>query len=316
MKALGAACCLAGSLMLAVVAGSTPERDVFVKVTVAGEPTAPDTVLAAASCVIPANVAVGQREVPAYIFSLIRISQNWNDPVHLVGIRFFFEDLNGEALDPPDILSDMRVKVEQRGAVLTQAKLTAMHVTTNPTAGPHLDVRLSRPALISPSESLTVECSMDLSTAVQVPRFAITLDEDSFLLGYENCPSPSIILAHEGGRGTPVHATTTVLPEALHASFTNYPNPFAAGREMTTFAYYLHRQAEVRLRLFTGFGRLVKTLNSGTLRQGGFVHEDITWDGTDDSGARVQNGAYFAVLDVRYTDGGKEEAVRKVAVLR
>jgi hypothetical protein len=316
MRALGAVCCLAGTLVVAVVAGGAPERDVFVKVTVAGGPAAPDTILVAASCVIPPNVAVGQRAVPAYTFSLVRLSQNWSDQVYLVGMRFFFESLDGVSLEPLEVISDMHVEVEQHAVGLAQPRRTRPHLVTKQTTGPHLDVGLARPIIISSAESLTVRCSIDVSNTIQVQGFVIKFDEDFILLEYENCPSPVVILDHEGGPGTNVYATTTVIPEALHASFTNYPNPFAAGRERTTFSFYLHRQAEVGLKLFTGFGRLVKTLDSGTIRPGGFVHEDIRWDGTDDRGARVQNGAYFAVLAVRYTDGGKEEAVRKVAVLR
>jgi hypothetical protein len=182
--------------------------------------------------------------------------------------------------------------------------------------GAHMDVELLEPALISSAESLKVHCYVDVAAFVHVPGFCIKFDEDSMLLDYRNNPCPAVILSHEGGPGTSVFAPATVIPEALQDSFSNYPNPFSAGREVTTFTFYLHRQAEARLRLFTGLGRLIRTLDPGTLRPGGLVHEDIQWDGRDDRGALVQNGAYFAVLDVRYTGGGAEEVVRKVAVLR
>jgi len=207
------------------------------------------------------------------------------------------------------------------GTPLSPARVTATHTTGSRvsaahTAWSHLDVELTEPALISPAESLAVRFYIDVAAAGGVPGFVIKFDEGSFLLQHEDSPRPLLLLNHGVGPGTTLYAGTTLISERLRDSFTNYPNPFAAGRELTTFAFYLTHRAEVRLRIFTGFGSLIKTLDPGTLRPGGTVHEHIRWDGTDERGATVQNGAYFAVLDVRYADGRGEEAVRKVAVLR
>lgn len=126
---------------------------------------------------------------------------------------------------------------------------------------------------------------------------------------------PVVVLGGENGPGE-ITGSTTIIPRKLGESFTNFPNPFAAGREITTFAFFLPQRSDVSLRIYSGFGRLIRTLEQDRPRGGGRVHDDITWDGTDEDGAVLQNGTYFAVISVEHDNGAVEEAVRKVAVLR
>jgi hypothetical protein len=366
MKPLTAACCTAGILVLGVLAGGSPERDIFVHVAVTGRAADCDTVLVSAASLMPTSTALGQQRVPAHILSFMRISENWDSPIYLIGLTLSFEDLYGSPIDPQDAISRIYVEVERPAGNLSRLPATGQE-TTNPSlsglgpgdfletaelgvgaeqadfggAGPYraaagthaipapapdrplerapsgrLAVDLSQPALIPASGNLNVNCFVDIAPDATLPGFSVTVGENSVILGKGTAPDPIVIMSHEAPPGTTACAKTTIIPQTLRGSFTNYPNPFAAGRELTTFAFYLRDHAEVRLRLFTGFGRLVKTLDPGTPRPGGRVHEDIHWDGTDERGTRVQNGAYFAVLDVRYSDGAEEQAVRKVAVLR
>jgi hypothetical protein len=66
------------------------------------------------------------------------------------------------------------------------------------------------------------------------------------------------------------------------------PNPSRGGPVSIGFA--LGRADRVDLRLFDVSGRMVKTLASGSFGAGPYR---LTWDGTSDSGARVQPGVYF-----------------------
>lgn len=351
MKTLGAAAFFVGTVALGVLAGGKPERDIFVKVTVTGGQVAADTVLIYAANVMPANAALGQQGVSVYRFSMMRLGEEWKDPIYLVGMRFSFENLKGAALDPFDVISQIYLEVEAPAQTRYDPGTTSANPTdsTPAAAGPvdrnvtgeytseaggsgrssnlipaaaehrtgaYLDVDLLKPVLVSAAQSLTVHCLVDIAPDTRAEGFVMKLDENSISLDSGDSPYPCVILTRDGGPGTEIHAATTVIPRTLRESFANYPNPFAAGRELTTFAFYLPRNADVSLKLFTGFGRLVKVLDPGTPRSGPLVHEDIRWDGTDERGARVQNGAYFAVLQVRYADGVREQVVRKVAVLR
>ena len=102
---------------------------------------------------------------------------------------------------------------------------------------------------------------------------------------------------------------------SLVASYSNFPNPFAAGREATTFVYYLRAPARVSLRLLTPAGAGVATLLDDAPRPAG-LHQDDRWDGRNGRGDAVRNGVYVAELTVRYDAGGTDHTFRKVAVVR
>jgi hypothetical protein len=84
----------------------------------------------------------------------------------------------------------------------------------------------------------------------------------------------------------------------LAGSYSNYPNPFAAGRRSTTFAYYLERTGRVTLRILTPRSEPVATLVRNEARPAG-MNEGDAWDG--------RNGN---------DDGTRARALRKVAVVR
>jgi hypothetical protein len=99
------------------------------------------------------------------------------------------------------------------------------------------------------------------------------------------------------------------------ASYSNFPNPFAAGREATRFTYYLPGDGRVWLRIRTARGGTVATLADGT-RRGSGQHQDDAWDGRNGHGHVVLNGVYVAELVVRFDDGTVARCLRKVAVVR
>jgi uncharacterized repeat protein (TIGR01451 family) len=101
----------------------------------------------------------------------------------------------------------------------------------------------------------------------------------------------------------------------LEESWSNFPNPFAAGRDRTTFAFFLVQPAQVTLKLWTARGDAVRTIVEGLALPAG-LHQDIVWDGRNGRGDAVLNGIYLAELTVNYDDGARARAVRKVAVVR
>jgi hypothetical protein len=101
----------------------------------------------------------------------------------------------------------------------------------------------------------------------------------------------------------------------LSGSWSNFPNPFAAGRKTTTFAYYLDQSARVTLRILTPRSEPVTTLVRDAPRPAGMNQSDV-WDGRNGSGDVVRNGVYVAELSVEYGDGSHRRMLRKVAVLR
>ena len=110
--------------------------------------------------------------------------------------------------------------------------------------------------------------------------------------------------------GAGVFATAT-----LHDSYSNFPNPFAAGRGTTAFAYYLRDPGRVTLKIYTPAGDGVATLLLDAARLAGMNQSDL-WDGRNGNGSVVRNGVYIAELSVAFADGSRERVRRKVAVVR
>ena len=104
-------------------------------------------------------------------------------------------------------------------------------------------------------------------------------------------------------------------PTDLASSYANFPNPFAAGREETTFAFYLESGATTTLRIWTTHGEEVRTLvEDETLPSG--LHQNLRWDGRNGRGDAVLSGVYLAELDVHLESGERSRIWRKVAVVR
>jgi len=101
----------------------------------------------------------------------------------------------------------------------------------------------------------------------------------------------------------------------LERSYANFPNPFAAGREPTRFAYYLPGSARVTLRIWTPRGERVATVLEQAERSQG-LHQDDAWDGRNGHGDVVANGVYVAEIVVQLDGGDSRRLLRKVAVVR
>lgn len=74
-----------------------------------------------------------------------------------------------------------------------------------------------------------------------------------------------------------------------------YPNPFSPSVDrFVRIRYKLDNDQRVEIRVFDFAMNLVRSLVDE--RQGGGERE-VSWDGTDDNGARVANGAYFYAIE-------------------
>ncbi|OPZ82306.1 MAG: Basal-body rod modification protein FlgD [bacterium ADurb.Bin431] len=89
----------------------------------------------------------------------------------------------------------------------------------------------------------------------------------------------------------------------------NYPNPLS---DHTDFTFLLTRPAEVRLRIYTVNGRLIRLLEAGSLGAG---FNRLFWDGRDGDGDLIANGVYLYRVEAR---SGSEhaEVVEKCIIMR
>jgi uncharacterized repeat protein (TIGR01451 family) len=120
-----------------------------------------------------------------------------------------------------------------------------------------------------------------------------------------------------GDAGYPLAtALTHVLGATGQTAFSNYPNPFAAGREATRITFYLDRTSRVTLKVYTLWGALVETLVDNETRSAG-LHQDVEWFGRNGAGDVVNNGVYYLVLETEPTGSGSSTSLkRKVGVVR
>jgi len=108
--------------------------------------------------------------------------------------------------------------------------------------------------------------------------------------------------------GVPVFIATQASP---FAKTINWPNPFNPSEGPTQIGIYVDSPADVKLRFFTLQGRLVHEQSYSFAAAGDQI---VTWDGRNDSGARVAPGGYLVLVEKHY--GGRSETQKlKIAVL-
>jgi hypothetical protein len=100
--------------------------------------------------------------------------------------------------------------------------------------------------------------------------------------------------------------TESVAIPALPAIlYQNHPNPF---NPQTVIRFYVPRTEDVSLDVFDITGRIVARLVRGKVEHG---YHDVTWDGTNGSGAACASGVYFSRLRT-----GTGVLSRKMVLLR
>lgn len=182
----------------------------------------------------------------------------------------------------------------------------------------------SRSATVEFIEPVPVPAAaaIDLLIAITVrtdaPAGTLTLQiaATGIAAGRPGVPPGGILIVPEPGTVLPLTTSAGNLARAdFEASYLNFPNPFAAGREPTTFAFALVEDGRVSLKLYTPHGEAVATVIDAEDRPAGFYQDD-TWDGRNGRGEIVRNGVYLAEIAVEFASGTHARFLRKVAVVR
>jgi len=148
-------------------------------------------------------------------------------------------------------------------------------------------IPLSPPIVISAGETVTIVLRVDLGGAA---GGSLRLGIDETDIGVLGTAVPQIRVEPEPGKVFPMWTEVgNFSPRNLDTSYSNFPNPFAAGRATTTFVYFLPSDGNVTLRIWTARGEDVTTIRSNNRRSAG-LYQDDTWDGRNDKGTVVVNG--------------------------
>jgi hypothetical protein len=84
----------------------------------------------------------------------------------------------------------------------------------------------------------------------------------------------------------------------------NYPNPFS---KSTQFAFEVSQPASVSIKVFSLTGQLV--IEVGDIFESHYGYSHIDWNGKDDFGGEIANGAYLYQLTAEPDDGGKKISI-------
>jgi len=92
--------------------------------------------------------------------------------------------------------------------------------------------------------------------------------------------------------------------------FQNYPNPF---NPETWIPFCLSESEDVKIRIYSLKGELVRTLHLGRKQPGQYMDRQKAayWDGRNDQGEQVASNIYFTVMEA-----GKFQDVRKIVMVR
>ncbi|MDD4873645.1 MAG: FlgD immunoglobulin-like domain containing protein [Dehalococcoidales bacterium] len=88
----------------------------------------------------------------------------------------------------------------------------------------------------------------------------------------------------------------------------NFPNPFP--QEGTKFTCQLSKPANIRIRIYTITGELVKRIET----EGQAGYNEFFWDATNDWGRKIAQGAYPYIFEA--DDGQKKIKIKKTCVLK
>jgi uncharacterized repeat protein (TIGR01451 family) len=255
---------------------------------------------------LPPNVTGQESALPAFDLIVRNDSPTGYTPTVLRGLNVGMRSWKGAALDPTMFVS---------GATLMRGDSVLAAATIDAVGGIVFAVPDST-VITGPGDADTLAVTVDLDVpGDETFRFVIadTADVDV----RDAVTGGAIAAATIGNTGYPLlTALTHVLGAAQDAAFTNYPNPFAAGRQTTRITFYLDEPSRVTLKLYTLWGAPVKTLIDGETRQPG-LHQDVDWTGLNGDGDVVNNGVYYLVLDIKPSGGGTSRSTkRKVGVIR
>ena len=202
-----------------------------------------------------------------------------------------------------------RIEARVDGVLWAQsAGLTADSTTATLVAGAALAVEASRPRSIE----------LQFVPRGGAPGNGVRLGCDRADIGVVQPSSALLAVAVQPRSGAAFPLWTSaggLTPADLSGSYSNFPNPFAAGRGATTVVYFLRTAAHVSLEILTARGDGVITVLRDEAKSPG-LHQEDTWDGRNGRGETVYNGVYIARLTARYEDGTSESLMRKMAVVR
>ncbi len=108
----------------------------------------------------------------------------------------------------------------------------------------------------------------------------------------------------------------TVLPDNPKEAFGNFPNPFGRTEALTNITFYLEKDADIDIRIFTLLGEKVWSYKENGLA-GGRSYSHVRWNGRNGNNIQVLNGVYICAIQIKPTGGGAiQRFITKIAYIK
>jgi hypothetical protein len=263
-----------------------------------------DQVLAGLISRLPANLTTQATGVDVLDLVIENNDPTGHTAVEMRALHIIAQDAKGVTLNPAQLVS---------GATLVVGDSTLSGIV-----GP-ADILFNLPASlvsVQSGASDTLAVRVDLQSSMSNANFRFAITDTSAVDAVDAVTGTPAAVGTINGVGYPLTTNWThVLGTDMAAAYTNYPNPFAAGRQTTTITYLLTEVSTVSLKLYTLWGAPVRTLVD-RMTMGPGLYQDVTWDGKNSDGDTVNNGVYYLLLEIRDVKGVSYEFRRKVGVIR
>jgi hypothetical protein len=225
---------------------------------------------------------------------------------HLFEPNIVPEDVDAiwpEILDQAGALPHDDVDLRMKDEILTGA---GSWIDSQGEVGGWPQIAAGNPAPDSDSDGMPDdwEASMGLN-----PYSAADANADYDQDGYTNIEEyvNGILIPGDGTTGNGGGGNN--LPSTF-ALYQNFPNPF---NPSTTVGYVLDQDAQVVLSIYDLLGQPVRALLSAPQNAG---FSQVTWDGTNDAGARVMSGVYVYRLTASGTNGETASQSRMMVLVK
>lgn len=266
-----------------------------------------DELTVAVTDLMPPLLVPGEQFSPVFSLQFVNPAAENSGGIQINGLTLSQGAAKAETPDLGEILESVQL-VMDNSIIATTADLdpATSFVTLIPDS----------PLVVDAAQGIDLVVEILLKDSASAGALSLVLAEGGVDAGPPGGAGTTVRILAASGQSFPfISETGNIGGATLAESYANFPNPFAAGREPTTFAFSLLQDAEVNLRIMTPHGELVKNILQNEQRSAGFYQNDL-WQGFNGNGSPVHNGVYLAELVVRYSDGSKERILRKVAVVR
>lgn len=260
----------------------------------------------------PRNVYAGQSTIPMMALELSNRGNAKNE-IRLDSMKVSVRERDGNTISPASVsIEGLFVATDQEGTtVLTTASdLSGDKILLELT--PH-DYRIG-----ADPDSLYFFIDLRDSPATETVLLHFDGDEDVYATDLSNGKAVAVVDALGSPLPELISDFIVLSADDFKTSFKNYPNPFRAGSEATTFSYFLPENAEVDMSIYTLTGELVKKfhLDAGSSGGSGSTINTFQWDGRNGSGKVVQNGVYICIVTARLESDRILSLKHKAAVMK